>query len=699
VSQMATEPTKREYSLEEIRNIGIAAHIDAGKTTTTERILFYTGRIHRMGEVDEGAATMDWMPQEQERGITITSAATTAVWRDHLINIIDTPGHVDFTVEVERSLRVLDGVIALFDAVSGVQPQSETVWRQANKYNVPRIAFVNKMDRTGANFHRTLHAIRERLGARAVALQIPIGEESEFTGVVDLVNMCAVNWQDDFGSSMDIGPIPEHLLKLSSRFHEALLEAAAETDEDLMTKYLETGELTPQEIMQGMRKGTLRYSMVPVLCGTAARNKGVQVLLDAVVDYLPSPKDIKDVRGTDPKTGEIIVHHTTDEDPFCALAFKVMSDPHVGKLTYFRVYSGVAKRGSSVLNVRRGKNERIGRLLRMHANRREDLPLARTGDIVACVGLNLTTTGDTLAQSDSPILLETIHFPEPVISVAIEPKTKADEEKLALSLERLEAEDPTFRRRTDIDTGQTILSGMGELHLEIICDRLLREFKVEASVGRPQVAYRETISQPATAEGRYIKQSGGRGQYGHVKIELQPLEPGSDFTFEKKIKGGTVPIEFIPAVEAGIKEAMESGVIAGFPVVDVKAILLDGSYHEVDSSELAFKIAGSIAFREAAQKAKPKLKEPIMAVEIVTPEEHLGEVLGDLNARRAHINGMDASPGHTQTIRASVPLGEMFGYSTTLRSLTQGRATYTMEPSHYEIVPETLAKQIIEKGH
>jgi len=606
---------------------------------------------------------------------------------------------VDFTVEVERSLRVLDGVIALFDAVSGVQPQSETVWRQANKYNVPRIAFVNKMDRTGANFHRTLHAIRERLGARAVALQIPIGEESEFKGVVDLLRMKAVLWQDELGEEMQEGPIPENLQKLSSRFHEALLEAAAETDEELMTKYIETGELTPEEIMKGMRKGTLRYGMVPVLCGTAARNKGVQVLLDAVIDYLPSPKDITDVRGTDPKTGDIMVRHTTDEEPFCALAFKVMSDPHVGKLTYFRVYSGIAKRGSAVLNVRRGKNERIGRMLRMHANHREDLPFVRTGDIVAAVGLNLTTTGDTLAQADSPILLEAIHFPEPVISVAIEPKTKADEEKLALSLERLEAEDPTFRRRTDIDTGQTILSGMGELHLEIICDRLLREFKVEANVGRPQVAYRETITQPAIAEARYIKQSGGRGQYGHVKLELEPMEPGSDFEFEKKIKGGTVPIEYIPAVEAGVKEAMESGVIAGFPVVDVKAILLDGSYHEVDSSELAFKIAGSMAFREAAQKAKPKLKEPIMAVEIVAPEERLGEVLGDLNARRAHINGMDSTPGHTQTIQASVPLGEMFGYATTLRSLTQGRATYTMEPSHYEIVPETLAKQIIEKGH
>ena len=697
MSQMATNMA-RTYPLEKTRNIGIAAHIDAGKTTVTERFLFYTGKIHRMGEVDQGAATMDWMAQEQERGITITSAATTCFWQDYLINIIDTPGHVDFTVEVERSLRVLDWCIAIFDAVAGVQPQSETVWRQADKYHVPRIALVNKMDRTGANFHRTLHALRERLGARAVAMQLPIGEESEFRGVVDLVRMRALIWPDELGEVIEEEPIPASLEKLSGRFHEALIEAAAETDEILMQKYIDTGSLSPEEIMSGMRKGTLRYGMVPVFCAAAVRNKGIQPLMDAVVDYLPSPLDIPEARGVSPDTGEISIRRASDKEPFCALAFKVMSDPHVGKLTYFRVYSGECRRGAAVENSTRRRKERLGRLLRMHANRREEMQEVRTGDIVAAVGLNGTTTGDTICDADNPILLETIHFPEPVISVAVEPKTKAEEEKLANALERLEAEDPTFRRRTDAETGQTILSGMGELHLEIICDRLLREFKVEASVGRPQVAYRETISRPATAETRYIRQTGGHGQYGHVELELEPLAAGQGFEFVKKLKGGVIPEEFIPAIEAGIREAMESGVLAGYPMVDLRAILVDGSYHEVDSSEMAFKIAGSMGFREAAQKGGPVIKEPIMAVEVVAAEEKLGDVLGDLNARRAHISGLEPSPGRTQTISAKVPLAEMFGYATVLRSLTQGRATYTMEPSHYDVVPENLAAQIIEKG-
>ena len=688
----------RTYPLEKTRNIGIAAHIDAGKTTTTERFLFYCGKIHRMGEVDEGAATMDWMLQEQQRGITITSAATTCFWGDYLINIIDTPGHVDFTVEVERSLRVLDGMVAIFDAVAGVQPQSETVWRQANKYRVPRIAFVNKMDRVGANFHRTLHALRERLGARAVALQLPLGEEGEFRGVIDLIRMSSTAWPDELGEKMEEGPIPANLENLSARFHDALVEAAAETDEALMAKYLETGSLSPEEIKAGLRKGTLRYSMVPVLCGAALRNKGVQPLLDAVVDYLPSPLDVPEVQGVSPDTGEISIRRPSDDEPFCALAFKVMSDPHVGKLTYFRVYSGQSHRGATVQNSTRKRKERFGRLLRMHANRREEVTEVRTGDIVAAVGLNGTTTGDTLCEEQHPVLLEAIHFPEPVISVAIEPRTKAEEEKLLLALERLEAEDPTFHRHTDLETGQTILAGMGELHLEIICDRLLREFKVEANIGRPQVAYRETITRQAFAEGRYVRQSGGRGQYGHVEIELMPLPAGTGFEFVNKITGATIPAEFIPAVGAGIREAMEGGVVAGYPMVDLRATLYDGSYHEVDSSELAFKIAGSLAFREAAPRAGPVLKEPIMSVEVVTSEERLGEVLGDLNARRAHISGLEATPGRTQTIRALVPLGEMFGYATGLRSLTQGRATYTMEPSHYEIVPDVLARQIMEKG-
>ena len=688
----------REYTLQQTRNIGIAAHIDAGKTTVTERFLFYTGKIHRMGEVHEGAATMDWMPQEQQRGITITSAATTCFWRDHLIQIIDTPGHVDFTVEVERSLRVLDGVLAVFDAVAGVQPQSETVWRQADKYHVPRVAFVNKMDRTGANFHRALHSIREKLGARAVAIHLPIGEESEFRGVVDLVQMRGLIWSDEKGEHPEEIAIPENMTNLANRFHEALVEAAAETDEDLMTKYLEGGTLTPAEIMQGLRNGTLRYGMVPVLCGSAYKNRGVQPLLDAVVDYLPSPLDVSETKGVSPDTGEITIRRPSDDEPFCALAFKVMSDPHVGKLTYFRVYSGTVLRAATVENSTRQRKERLGRILRMHANRREEIGEVRTGDIVAAVGLNNTTTGDTLCDPEHPVLLETIHFPEPVISVSVEPRTKAEEEKLFAAIQKLEAEDPTFRSRTDVETGQTILAGMGELHLEIICDRLLREFKVEATVGRPQVAYRETIKKQAFAEGRYIRQSGGHGQFGHVEIELMPLEAGTGFEFVNKITGGTVPNEFIPAVQAGIKEAMEAGVLAGYPVVDIRATLYNGSYHEVDSSELAFKIAGSMAFREAAQRGGPLLKEPIMSVEVITPEDRLGDVLGDLNARRAHISGIEATPGRTQTVQAAVPLSEMFGYATTVRSLTQGRATYTMEPSHYEVVPESLARQIIEKG-
>lgn len=687
------------FSLEATRNIGIAAHIDAGKTTTTERILFYTGRVHRIGEVDEGAATMDWMVQEQERGITITSASTTCFWKNHRINIIDTPGHVDFTVEVERSLRVLDGVVAIFCAVGGVQPQTETVWRQANKYHVPRIAYVNKMDRTGADFFRVVEKMRERLGAKAVPIQIPIGVEASFQGVVDLIRMKAVIYLDDLGTVAKEDEIPEDLKPLAIQCREQMLEAIAEVDDELMEKYLEGEKVTAEEIKTALRRGTIFGGLVPVLCGASFRNKGVQPLLDAIVDYLPSPVDIGPVQGTNPNTGEVETREPSFEAPFCALAFKIMADPYVGKLTYFRVYSGCLTKGSYVFNASKGKRERIGRILRMHANHREEVDEVCAGDIAAAVGLNETTTGDTLCDEQYPIVLEAIQFPEPVISIAIEPKSKADQEKLSLALQRLASEDPTFRVRTDPETGQTIISGMGELHLEIIQDRLVREFKVGANVGRPQVAYRETITQSARAEGRYIRQTGGRGQYGHVWLEVEPLPPGSGIEFVNKIVGGVVPKEYVPAVEAGVREAAETGVLAGYPLVDLRVSLVDGSYHEVDSSEIAFKIAGSMALKAACQKARPILLEPIMKVEVVVPDQHLGDVLGDLNARRGHVEGFEPGPGGTQVIQAKVPLAEMFGYATTLRSMTQGRGSYTMEFSHYQEVPASIAEGITARSN
>lgn len=689
----------REYSLEQTRNIGIAAHIDAGKTTTTERVLYYTGRIHRIGEVDDGAATMDWMEQEQERGITITSAATTCFWRGHRINIIDTPGHVDFTVEVERSLRVLDGVVAIFCAVGGVQPQSETVWRQANRYHVPRIAYINKMDRLGADFYRVVQRMRERLGANTVPIQIPIGAESDFRGIIDLVRMRAILYKDDLGKEYEETDVPAEMRDLASHWREKLIEAAADVDDLLMEKYLEGEPITSEEIVRALRRGTLQTKIVPVACGSSFKNKGVQPLLDAIVDYLPSPIDIGAVKGTNPRTGAPEARYPSDDEPFTALAFKIMSDPFVGKLTYFRVYSGALSKGSYVYNATKDKKERIGRIVRMHANHREDVEVVYAGEIAAAVGLSETTTGDTLCDEKAPIVLEAMQFPDPVISVAIEPKTKADQDKLGIALSRLAVEDPTFRISTDQETGQTIISGMGELHLEIIVDRLLREFKVEANCGRPQVAYREAIRQTARGEGRYVRQTGGRGQYGHCILELEPLPPGQGFEFVNGIVGGVIPKEFIPAIEGGVREAMDTGVIAGYPVVDVRVTVVDGSYHEVDSSEMAFKIAGSMAFRATMQKANPTIKEPIMAVEILTPEQFLGDVIGDLNARRGRIEGIEPGPGGTQTIRAHVPLAEMFGYATALRSLTQGRATYVMQPSHYEEVPPHIAQSLIARTH
>lgn len=689
----------REYPLERTRNIGIAAHIDAGKTTTTERILFYTGRVHRMGEVHEGAATMDWMVQEQERGITITSAATTCFWRDHRINIIDTPGHVDFTVEVERSLRVLDGVVAVFCAVGGVQPQSETVWRQANKYRVPRIAYINKMDRIGADFYNVVGKMKERLGAKAVPIQIPIGSESEFKGIVDLVRMEAIIYTDDLGTTSQATEIPAELMDQAVEYREKMIEAAADADEALMEKYLEGEAIGEEELRAALRQGTVQGTMVPVVCGSSFKNKGVQPMLDAVVDFLPSPLDVGAVKGTDPRGGSTLERQPADTEAFSALAFKIMSDPYVGRLTYFRVYSGKLAKGSYVYNASKMKKERIGRVLRMHANHREDVDEVYAGDIAAAVGMSeQTTTGDTLCDEAKPILLEAITFPQPVISIAIEPKTKADQDKLAGALGRLSAEDPTFRVHTDQETGQTIISGMGELHLEIIQDRLFREFKVEANVGRPQVAYRETISRPAHGEGRFVRQTGGKGQYGHVVFDLAPLEPGTGFQFQNKTVGGSVPREYVSAVEAGVREAMDGGVLAGYPVIDVSVSLVDGSYHEVDSSEMAFKIAGSIGFKEVAKKAGVVLKEPVMAVEVVTPEDFLGDIIGDLNSRRGRIEGMEPAQGGTQIIKAQVPLAEMFGYATTVRSISQGRASYSMEPSHYEEVPRSVADEIIAKS-
>jgi elongation factor G len=681
--------------LARIRNIGIAAHIDAGKTTTTERILFYTGKVHRMGEVDEGSAQMDWMPQEQERGITITSAATTCFWRDYQINIIDTPGHVDFTVEVERSLRVLDGVVAIFCGVAGVQPQSETVWRQANKYRVPRLAYVNKMDRAGASFTRTLHSMRERLGCRPIAVQLPLGEEENFRGVVDLITMQALLFPDDLGSVVQPEPIPSNLMDRARRFRETMVEAASEADELLTAKYLDGEQLQPDEVISGLRRATLSYAIVPVLCGASLRNKGVQPLLDAVVDYLPSPLDIGHVEGTEPATSRIITRRASADEPFAALAFKLQTDPHVGKLTYFRIYSGVVRRGQFVFNPRTARRERIGRLLRMHANRRQQIEEARVGDIVAAVGLDETSTGDTLCDAVNRILLEPMQFPEPVVSVAVEPKTKSDQDKLMLGLRRLSAEDPTFKVSQHEETGQTLLSGMGELHLEIITDRLVREFGVAATVGTPQVAYRETVRDVGVGVGRYVRQTGGRGQYGHVVLEIMPSDkPGLEFS--SSAEGGAVPVQFWPAVEDGVREAMESGVLGGYPMTNLKVVLLDGSYHEVDSSDIAFKIAGSMGFRAAARNAKPVLLEPVMKLEVVCHEEKLGDVIGDLNARRAAIQGISPSPGGMQTIRCQVPLAESFGYATALRSLTQGRGSHTMEPSHYQQVPEEVLERMME---
>ena len=685
----------REFSLDKTRNIGIAAHIDAGKTTTTERILFYTGRVHRMGEVDQGAATMDWMPQEQERGITITAAATTCFWRDHQVNIIDTPGHVDFTVEVERSLRVLDGAVAIFCGVAGVQPQSETVWRQANKYGVPRIAYVNKMDRTGADFHRVLHAMRERLGCRAVAVQLPLGQEADFRGMVDLIRMKALVYLDEEGREFEEAPIPEAMMNLARRFREAMVEAAAETDEELMHKYLADEELTEDEIRAGLRRGTVRYMMVPVLCGASYRNKGVQPLLDAVVDYLPSPLDVPSVPGTDTRTGAAVTRASDDDEPFSALAFKVAADPNVGQLVYLRIYSGRLPRGATIYNSTRRCPQRIGRLLLMHANRRVNLQEAASGDIIAAVGLDKTGTGDTLCSEQSPLLLEDIQFPEPVISVAIEPQGRGEEVKLVEALGALSAEDPTFRFHTDPDSGQIIVSGMGELHLEVVADRLRREFQVGAQVGRPQVAYRETIRTEVTAEGRHVKQTGGRGQYGIVGLRVTPRETGAGFLFQDKTRGGVIPKEFIPAIRAGAGEACENGILGGYPVVDVEVTLIDGSTHETDSSEIAFKIAASQGVREALRRADPVLLEPMMRIEVFCPEQRMGDVLGDLNGRRADVTGVVAAPGAMETINAVLPLATTFGYATVLRSLTQGRGTYTMEPSHYAEVPESIARTVL----
>ncbi len=685
-----------KFPLEKVRNIGIMAHIDAGKTTTTERILYYTGVTYKMGEVHEGTAVMDWMAQEQERGITITSAATTCSWKDHRINIIDTPGHVDFTIEVERALRVLDGAVAVFDAAAGVEPQSETVWRQANKYGVPRIAFMNKMDKLGADFFMSVNSMIERLGANPVPIQIPIGTEENFRGPIDIVKMRAFYFDDEtLGAKFVEDEIPDEYRAQAEEYRDKMLEALADVDENIMEKYLNGEEISEAEIKAALRKGTVELKLTPVICGSAFKNKGVQLLLDAIVDYLPSPLDIPPVKGKTPD-GEEAIRKASDDEPFAALAFKVMTDPYVGQLTYLRIYSGVLTAGSYVYNSSKNKKERIGRLLKMHANKREEIKEVRAGDIAAAVGLKYTLTGDTLCDEAHPIILESIEFPEPVISIAIEPKTKADQEKLSQALMKLAQEDPSFRVTYDEETGQTLISGMGELHLEIIVDRLVREFKVGANVGKPQVAYRETIKMPSKAEGKFIRQTGGRGQYGHVVIEIEPLGKGKGFEFVNKIVGGVIPKEYIPAVEKGIKEAMESGVVAGYPVVDVRAVLYDGSYHEVDSSEMAFKIAGSMAFKEAAKKAQPVLLEPIMAVEVVTPEEYMGDVIGDLNSRRGKVQSMEKR-GNAQVIKALVPLAEMFGYATDLRSKTQGRATYTMQFSHYEEVPKNIAESIVEK--
>jgi len=690
---------ERQYSLERTRNIGIMAHIDAGKTTTTERILYYTGRSYKIGEVHEGTATMDWMVQEQERGITITSAATTCFWRDCRVNIIDTPGHVDFTVEVERSLRVLDGAVALLDAVSGVEPQTETVWRQADKYRVPRMVFVNKMDRVGADYYRCIDMLRTRLGAHPVPIHIPIGREDQYRGLVDLIDQTAMVWDDNddtLGKEFKKVPVPIDLADTVKEYREKMIEALAEVDDHLMEKYVGGETISPAELKAAVRKGTIAMKVFPVLCGSAFKNKGVQALLDAVIDYLPSPLDIPPVQGINPETRETEERKASDEAPFAALAFKIMNDQHVGQLVFLRVYSGTLDASSGVLNSTKDKKERVGRLLRMHANKREEVEAIAAGDIAAAIGLKYTITGDTLCDPDKPIVLESMTFPEPVIAVAIEPKTRADEERLGVSLSRLALEDPTFRVTTEEETSQTLIHGMGELHLEIIVDRLLREFRVEANVGKPQVAYRETIRKKGEAQGKFVRQTGGRGQYGDVYIEVEPNEPGGGFVFENKIIGGAVPKEYVPAVEKGIKEAMETGVLAGYPMVDIKVQLTDGSYHDVDSSEMAFKIAGSMGFKEACRKAKPVLLEPVMDVEVVTPEEYMGAIVGDLNSRRGRILSMEAR-GSSQVIRANVPLGQMFGYATEMRSMTQGRATYTMQFARYEEVPTAIAEEIMAK--
>ena len=687
----------REFSLEKTRNIGIMAHIDAGKTTTTERILFYTGVNHKIGEVHDGAATMDWMDQEQERGITITSAATTCYWKGHRINIIDTPGHVDFTVEVERSLRVLDGAIAVLTARGGVEPQTETVWRQAEKYGVPRMAYVNKMDSTGADFFNVMQMMQERLNANPVAIQLPIGVEDTFRGVVDLVKMDAIIYEDDLGKVSDEVDIPDDLKEQAEEYRDKLLEALAETDDGLMEKYLGGEELTEDEIRAALRKATIACQICPVTCGSSFKNKGVQPMLDAVVAYMPAPTDIPDIKGVNPETGEEESRPSSDDAPFAALAFKIMADPFVGKLAFFRVYSGTLDAGSYVFNSTKNRKGRLGRILQMHANHRAEITKVYSGDIAAAVGLKDTTTGDTLCDDEHPIILESMVFPDPVISVAVEPKTKDDQEKMGIALQRLAEEDPTFRVHTDPETGQTIISGMGELHLEIIVDRMLREFKVDCTVGNPQVAYRETIRKSVKAEGKFVRQSGGHGQYGHCWLELVPQEPGEGFSFENKVVGGAIPKEFINPIEAGVKESMENGVIAGYPMVDIKAIVYDGSFHEVDSSEMAFKIAGSMAFRNGAEKANPVLLEPYVKVEVIVPEEYMGDVIGDLNSRRGRIEGMEPRNG-AQVINAMVPLAEMFGYATDLRSKTQGRGNYSMEVSFYDEVPKNIADAIVAKN-
>jgi elongation factor G len=688
----------RQVPLARTRNIGIIAHIDAGKTTVTERVLFYTKKIYKIGEVHEGAATMDWMPQEQERGITITAAATTCFWNDHRINIIDTPGHVDFTVEVERSLRVLDGAVVVFDGVAGVEPQSETVWRQADRYRVPRICFINKLDRTGADFWRCVDMIRDRLGARPVPIQIPIGSEAKFRGVVDLIAMKAIVYKDeDLGSSMSIEEIPADLAAEAKAQHEKLVEAVAEMDDELTHKYLEGHNLSTEDLKRGLRLGTLEYRIVPVLCGSALKNKGVQPMLDAVVDYLPSPLDVPPVIGEHPHTHKELLRTADDDEPFAALAFKIAADPYVGKLAYFRVYSGTLTAGSYVLNATKGKKERVGRILQMHANHREEIEAVYAGDIAAAVGLKETYTGDTLSDPDHAIVLESIVFPEPVIEVAIEPKTKADQDKLTLALQRLAEEDPTFRVHTDEESGQTRIAGMGELHLDVLVDRMVREFKVAANVGRPRVSYRETIRSSAEGVGRHVKQTGGKGQYGHAVIKVEPNQPGKGYEFVDKIVGGSIPREFIKPIDQGIQEALETGPYAGYPMIDVKVTLFDGSFHEVDSSEMAFKIAGSLAIKDAVARANPVVLEPLMRVEVTMPEQFLGDVIGDLNARRGHVEHME-SRGSTQVVRARVPLATMFGYATDLRSMTQGRASYSMELSHYAEVPASVAAELVAKS-